>query len=319
MPRWLKSLLKGVGISIFLIGLMGGAALLTLRILVPPERIEVPSVIGQDIVKALLTLSKQNLSLKVIDRRPSSQIPKNIIISQSPSSGIKVCKGREIRVIISEGAEQVGVPLLLGKTLREAKIYLSREGLKLEKVSYVYNGASSEEILAQDPPHEVEISREKGVSVLISLGKREPQFYMLDFRGKKLEEAKALLEEIPLSVSKIREVPSLEKEGVIIAQSPAPGSKVNSKTSIELVVSVFCKKESLSPKVKLILSFVKIPESFREKQVKAVVIDTDGTRSINYGSKPPGQEVWIISKVIGKGRVEIYIEDKLVKVARIVE
>jgi len=318
LPRWLKSLLKGMGISIFLIGLMGAAAFLTLRILVPPERIEVPSVVGKGIIEALLILSKQNLALKVMDRRPSSQIPKNIIISQSPSPGVKVRKGREIRVIISEGAEQAGVPLLLGKKLREAKIYLSREGLKLEKVSYAYEEISSGEILAQDPPPGVEISREKGVNVLVSLGKREPQFYMLDFRGEKLEDAKALLEEIPLNVSKIREVSSLEKEGVIVAQSPAPGSKVSSETSIELLVSVFCKEESFSPKIKLILSSVRIPEGFTEKQIKVVVVDVEGVRTINYGGKLPGEKVWIVSKVVGKGRVEIYIEDELVKVVRIV-
>jgi len=314
----LKFLLKGAGVSIFLIGLMGGAAFLTLRILVPPERIEVPSIVGQDVTEALFTLSKQNLALKVIDKRPSSQVPKNIIISQSPPSGVNVRKDREIKVIISEGAEQAGVPLLVGKKLREAEIYLSGEGLKLGKVSYVYNETPSGEILAQDPSHKVEISREKGVNVLVSLGKREPQFYMLDFRGKKLEEAKTLLEEIPLNVSKIRESPSLEKEGLIIAQSPAPGSKVSSKTSIEFLVSAFCKEKSFFSKVKLILSSVRISEGFTEKQVRAVVVDAYGVRTINYGGKLPGQEVWIISKVVGKGRVEIYVEDELVKVVRIV-
>ncbi|MEA1964271.1 MAG: PASTA domain-containing protein [Candidatus Aerophobetes bacterium] len=315
----MKSLLKGVGISIFLIGLMVSAAFLTLRVLVPPEKIEIPSVVGKDIVEALLILSKQDLALKVIEKRSSSQIPKNIVISQSPSPEVKVRKGREIRVIISKGAEEIGVPLLLGKKLREAEIYLSREGLKLEKVSYASSKSSSGEILAQDPPPEVEISRERGVNVLVSLGKREPHFCMLDFREKKLEEAKALLEKIPLNVSKIREVSSLEREGVIIGQSPAPGSKVSSKTSIEILISAPRKKESLFPKIKLVLSAVRVPEGFKEKQMKAVIVDTEGVRTMNYGGKFPGEEVWIISKVMGKGRVEIYIENELAKVIRVVE
>ena len=82
MLRWLKSLLKAAGIFACLVGLSVGMVFLTLRILVPPQRIEVPSVVGKEVKKALALLGEQDLSLKLMGEKYSSQVPDGIIISQ---------------------------------------------------------------------------------------------------------------------------------------------------------------------------------------------------------------------------------------------
>jgi len=126
--RWLKSLLKAAGILAFLVGLSLGMVFLTLRILVPPQRIEVPSVVGREMMKALALLGEQDLSLKLMGEKYSSQVPEGIIISQFPAPGAKVHKDREIRVFVSGGARLVITPSLVGKRKREANIYLAQRG-----------------------------------------------------------------------------------------------------------------------------------------------------------------------------------------------
>jgi hypothetical protein len=93
---------------------------------------------------------------------------------------------------------------------------------------------------------------------------------------------------------------------------------VNEKTLIKLGVSTsYIKKESPSPEVKWVLTSVEIPLGLGKKKLKAVIADLDGTRTIDYGEKDPGEKVWITSRVRGKGEIRIYVEDRLVKLEKV--
>ena len=315
---WLKSLLKGALIVVCLWGLAIGMSILTLRILVPPEKIEVSSIVGKDIREAAILLGERDLGLKVIERRYSSEIPRDIIISQVPSPGTKVSKNRVVEVVVSEGSKIITIPSLVGKGLREAEIYLSQRGLKIRNVSYVYVDYPSGKVFSQDPPPLIQINREEGVSLLVSLGKRDPQFYLPDFKGRRLEEVKNFFEKLPLKIGKIKESPSEGKEGMVLSQFPPPGSKVDAKSSIELTVSTFYEeKNSISLESKLFLDFIRIPPGFVEKEVKVVVKDFKGVRTMSYGKRKPGEIVRIITEIRGEGEIKIYVGDKLVKIQRI--
>ena len=315
---WLKSLLKGALIIVCLWGLVIGMSIFTLRILVPAEKIEVPFIVGKDITEAAILLGERNLGLRVIEKRYSSRIPRTIIISQVPSPGIKVSENRAVEVVVSEGNKIITIPSLIGKGLREAEIYLSQRGLKIRNVSYVYVDYPSGKIFSQDPPPLIEINREEGVGLLVSLGKRDLQFYLPNFKGKKLEEVKNFFEKLPLKIGKIKESPSEEKEGIVLSQFPPPGSKVDAKSSIELTISTSYKKKNfISLESKLFLDFIRIPLGFVEKEVKVVIKDYKGVRTMSYGKRKPGEGVGIITEMRGEGEIKIYIGDKLVKMQRI--
>ena len=314
MLRWLKSLLRIIGIFLCLVGLSITMVFLTLRILVPTQRIEVPSIVGKEVKEALVILGEKDLALKSMGKKYSSQIPEGIIISQFPSPGTKVHKNREIKVFISGGTKLAVTPSLVGKKEREVRIYLAQRGLKVGKVSYVYAQASQEEVISQDPSPQTEVNVENGINILVSLGARNPQFYMPDFVGIKIEEVKTLFDKLSLRIGKIKESPSLGEEGVVISQFPSPGAIVDPGTPIELTVSTFYEeKRSLSPQIKWILTVVEVPPGLTEKKVKTIVVDSQGERVVDYGQKKPGEKVWIISRVTGKGKVEVYIDNKLVR------
>jgi len=318
LSQWLKSLLKITTIFICLVGVAIGIAFLTLRILIPPEKIEVPSIVGKSLREAVLLLSERDLSLKVVGKEYSSRIPQGIIISQVPPPGVRVNKNRRIEVVISEGTRVENTPLLVGKRLAEAKIYLSQQGLKLGNISYVYSSLPQGKIISQDPPSGTEIEREEGVNLLVSLGVKEPQFYMPDLIGEEVEKAKDLIERLSLKIGEVREFPFLGKKGIILSQSPSPGSLVTEKTLIKLGVSTsYIKKEPASPEVKWVLTSVEIPLGLGKKKLKAVIVDMDGTRTIDYGEKNPGERVWINSRVRGKGEIRIYVENRLVKLEKV--
>ena len=320
MLRWLKYLLRVLGIFICLVGVFLGVALLTLRILVPPQKIEVPSIAGKDAKEALILVSEQGLSLKVIGKRYEPQIPQGVIISQFPSPGTKVRRNREIKVFISEGTRTAVVPSLIGKKLREAKIYLSQRGLNFGNASYTYAIFPQDEIISQGPSPQTEINTEDGINVLVSLGRRNPGFYMPELMGRKIEEAKDIFEKLSLEIGKIKESPSSGEEGVILSQVPLPGTRVDCETSIELVVSTFYKEEqSFSPKARWITTLVEVPLGLTKKRVSVVIVDNQGRRTIDYGEREAGEKVRIVSKVVGRGEIRIYVDGELVKIEKVEE
>lgn len=142
---------------------------------------------------------------------------------------------------------------------------------------------------------------------------------MPNFVGKKVEEVKDLLEKLPLKIGKIKESPSLKEEGVILSQSPPPGSRIDSETPIGLLVSVVYREEkpSLSQVSKWILIPLRIPVGFVKRSVKVVVVDTQGKKILDYGRKNPGEEVWMGAVVVGKGKARSYLDNALIRVDKV--
>jgi len=315
---WLKSLLKIAGIFFLLLGITIGVSLVTLRLLIPPEKVKVPCVVGKDLKEAALLLGERGLALRIVDRKYSSEIPEGIIISQIPSPEVRVRKDRGIEVIISEGEKLMSIPSLVGKKLTEAKIYLSQRGLKLANITYIYADHPRGEVLSQDPPPQVEMNREEGISLLLSLGLREEQYYMPEFTGTKIKRVRDLIENMPLKIGRIKEVPSWKEEGIVLSQFPVPGSMVNEKTLVELEISTSYKSERpVVQKEKWILIPIDISLGLAPRKVEVVTVDSEGTKTVDYGKREPGVRIWISSKVVGKGEVRIYVEGKLVEVERV--
>jgi serine/threonine-protein kinase len=310
--------LRAIGIFVSLVGLSIGIGFLTLRILVPSKTIEVPSVAGKEVREAAIILSERDLALKIVGQEYSHQVPGGVIISQFPSPGTRVHTNRDIEVVVSEGRKVLSAPSLVGKKVREAKVHLSQRGLKFRDLSYVWAELPRGVIIAQDPPPQANINPREGISILVSLGKRNLHFYMPNFVGKKVGEVKDFLEKLPLKIGKIKESPSSSEGGVILSQSPLPGSRIDSETPIDLLVSaIYREKEpSLSPISKWILIPVRIPAGWVKRTVKVVVIDTQGEKVFDYGQKNPGEEVWIGAVVVGKGEIRCYLDEALIRVNR---
>ncbi|GAI87980.1 unnamed protein product, partial [marine sediment metagenome] len=289
-------------------------------ILVPSEKIEVPSIVGKDIKEAAFILSDENLGLKVVGRKFSSQIPEDVIISQVPPPEAKVHRDRAIEVVISEGRRVVVIPSLVGKKVREANLDLSG-GSGIDTISYLHSLEAEGEIMAQDPPAGSSSTRKEGLDILVSLGPRRPQFYMPDLTGKILGKGTNPLDKLVLDIGKIKEVPFAGEEGIILSQFPLPGSQVDAGALVEFTVSTsFYQEEELSPvATKLIATSVTVPWGITSKEVKFEIKDVQGTRTVSYGLRDPGEKVWLISEVTGTGEMRIYVGGKLVSIRRVKE
>ena len=315
MLRWVKRVVETL--SLFFI--FGGVFLLTLFvtlwILVPPERVLVPEVVGKEVIKALEIANQAGLLLKIKGKEYSPKIPRGIVISQVPRPGVKVRKGRAIEVVVSKGLKVIEAPKLEGKTLREAEIVLSQEGIE-KTISYTYGSWEKERVISQTPPPGFPLNREEGVEILVSLGRRKREFLLPSFVGKKLEQVKEIFETSPLRLGKIKEIPTRGgEEGRVVAQEPPPGSRIKEGEPVNLFVGIPLKEKPSSPKERWILSRVDVPPPGGEVRVK--IKDREGEREERWGKVEGGKTFWVSSLVKGKGEIRIFVGEKLIKIKKI--
>lgn len=97
------------------------------------DKPRVPDLKEIDLQLAKDILSRYNLQLGNVQYAYDDTIPKNCIISQSPSRDEKVDENTKVDVVVSKGVEikYSTVPSLNGKTIEQAKILLANSNLKL--------------------------------------------------------------------------------------------------------------------------------------------------------------------------------------------
>lgn len=214
-------------------------ALVSYQITVSGERVNVPDLIGKTVEEAKEILSEKKLTLVQSGVRLHERWAEGKIISQDPSSDSKVKINHQIKVMLSAGKEKVAVPDLVGEKLQKIHSILKEVSLKRGKISQVHSSRyPAGEIIAQHPSALEEVGKNTRVSLLVSQGEREKTYLMPDLIGKKADHVIVRLKEMDFSVGNLRYsyYPGLES-GIIINQSPSPGSQIQKQSLITLEVS----------------------------------------------------------------------------------
>lgn len=237
----MKGFLKGLAIFIALAGVGIASSAAVVLLLLRQEEVRMPDLRGRDIVTVIELVTQQGLQLKVDRREPHPDIPRDMVISQSPEPGSGIKKGRQVRVIISQGPSEMLAPKLVGEHFRKADMMIRQAGFSPGEVSR----AASEQIerdavIAQDPPVGSPLERGGTITVLVSAGKKARPLVMPRLAGKKAEAAVRIVERMGLQHRLIsRPTPSGVPAGgrIVMGQKPAAGNPVGADALVELVVS----------------------------------------------------------------------------------
>ena len=89
----------------------------------------VPSLQGVTVTDAISLLQSRGLTLAVLERAVSTDVPADTIISQSPEAGADCQQGDIVQVVVSGGCSYV--PGLLELTVSEARVQTENAGLTL--------------------------------------------------------------------------------------------------------------------------------------------------------------------------------------------
>ncbi|MBQ9890247.1 MAG: Stk1 family PASTA domain-containing Ser/Thr kinase [Firmicutes bacterium] len=199
-----------------------------------------PYIIGMVYADAVEYLKQYGLGAEIENQLVSKE-PVGTIISQIPEEGTTVKVGHIIKVNVSRGDSEDGVPTLAGKTQEDAQHTLEGLGFVLGEVSGAYSSTVERgRIISQEPAAGAKLEKGGKVDIVISLGPDESSELIVVPRltGKTLEDAQKAIEEAGLVLEKTTEQESSSVDkGYIISQSIAAGSQVEKETKISLVVS----------------------------------------------------------------------------------
>jgi serine/threonine-protein kinase len=215
------------------------SAILTFQITLKGEMVTLPNLIGKTLEEAKSDIEKKKIHLVQSGVRLHQRYERGKIIFQDPPANTKIKINTEARVVLSAGKEKVIVPDLLGKNLQTIRPILEDAGLRGGKISHVHTPKyAAGKIIGQYPLPAEEVGRDTPVSLLVSQGQHEIRYLMPDLIGKKATSSITQLEGMDFNVSDIRYryYRGLDS-GVIINQSPAPGSKIQKRNRITLEVS----------------------------------------------------------------------------------
>jgi len=307
-----------------------------------PPSVVLPNLVGKTAKEAERALKGSGLVLEFSpDSRPEA--PAGVIVEQDPPPGTRLKPGRRVRLVYNQ-PELRQVPALAGKTRAEAEALLSELGYRVAPPAEVYDDTPADRVLASDPPAGTPLAAGEAVRLLVSRGPIPERTLVPDLEGTDPEEAQALLELAGLALGREETLPSPLPEGTLLAQSPKPGTVI--ETGAPVVTA-----RAVAPEVQIPTAFptaqgapealpeptptpapspalnpspaplaageyrvpldVRLPPDLEGRQVRLVVEDQDGRRVLYEG---PTQKGWRLQgevTVRGEARFKLYVGDYL--------
>jgi beta-lactam-binding protein with PASTA domain len=232
------------------------SAVVTMHFAIHGAEVSVPDFKDLTVAEATSKAASLGLNVGVENHFYSVDIPIGRIVNQFPAPGAVVRREWNVRVTESLGPQRVAIPSLTGSDQRLASIEIRRDGLELGQGAelpdaYVDPGV----VIAQNPrPNAAGVER-PSVSLLVAAPPVDASggFVMPDFNGQMFSSAALAITRAGLQLAPMKEqavtVPEVEGVtsttpppppvpiGTVIAQSPAPGHRVDASMPIQLTVA----------------------------------------------------------------------------------
>ena len=212
-------------------------ALISMRVALRAQVVEVPNLVGATVENATLTLNDLGLALRIDpNKRPDERVGAGGIVQQDPLPGVTARRQRSIRVWISSGPRATTVPGLVGQNERTARMRVDEEGLEVATVSEFRSpDYPADAVVAQDPAPS---SRAPSVSMLLNRGEQATTYVMPDLIGTNGERAAESLRTRGFRVTIVGSQPYQGvPPGTVVRQQPPGGFRVGPADGISLEVS----------------------------------------------------------------------------------
>ena len=274
------------------------------------DKTTVPYVTGYSSAEAVEMLEQADLVAEITYRN-SSDVAKDIVISQNPTDGQEISKGRTVTLVVSAGEEAQEMPTLIGSTERIATLKLTAMGLE-PNITEKYSEEFPEgEVIDQYPVAGDSISADTVVELVVSKGKEPEDIPMPNLLGKSLEEAYEILREYDIKVTEVLSASSnVYGKDLICDQSVAPG--VTTQTGSEITLTLSTGKDTSSSTGSSLTYTFFVPilpdDKEAEREVIMTLTDTTGTKVVFNDMVPSGTLLEVPITVYAPGELEITVD-----------
>lgn len=224
------------------------AAITTMHFAIHGAEVQVPALKGMTVVDARRETAGLGLSLDVDNRYYSGDVAAGHILTQSPAAGTVVRREWRVRVSESLGPQKVDVPDTVGMQDRVAALQLRRAGLEVGMSARIPLENSNEgRVMAQDPPAHAQDIEQPSINLLVAAADDNAAdgYVMPDFTGVPIVTAQMELTKVGIKTATPNYAEGTIQmagnaailPGMIVAQSPPAGARVDQSTVVKLTVA----------------------------------------------------------------------------------
>ena len=317
-------------------GVWGGWRAFSGYVAVP--EVTVPRFVGRPLPVAQQVASAEGLSLFVVDRVYSTTAAADTVISQDQPAGKIVKRGRSIGVVLSLGPEMVTVPDVQRRTLIEARLMIEQARLSIGELREMFDEeVKGGFVITQNPQPGARVQRGRPLNLVISKGPAIVE--MPPLVGRPLQEARRVLEELGITVREVRTTPTADLDpGIVVAQSPEPGTRIRPQDRVTVTVTVRPGEERTPPPTPIVTAQPQqppspgddratrdekvtrvdlvVPAAEAMQEVKIVVIDERGVRTVFQKTLAPGSRLSEMIRSRGYTIIQVYIGNRLIQEIR---
>jgi len=202
-----------------------------------PAAVLVPDVAGE--ARAVASAQLRAAGFRVTERHQSSDtVGSDHVISTSPPGATNAPQGSRVIVTISTGRGEIAVPPLVGKRVADARATLQAAGLGVDTVDQASDTEPPGTVIAQTPDPGVRAAR--GTSVTLTVAKKPDLVAVSAVVGLGQDAADAELAREGLKVNhKMRSISDPTRDGTVVAQNPAAGTKARRGSTVTLTIGTF--------------------------------------------------------------------------------
>ena len=197
------------------------------------EPVGVPNVVGLQEERAVRLIENAELEPNV-ERQPSNDVGRGIVISQNPDAGVRIQKGDQVTIVVSSGPRQVEVPGVVGMNVDRAIQELDDASLDWRTVE-VFSEAPVNQVVRQNPQAGQTVDEGTRVTLRVSQGVETAVVpdVLRQSEGSARQELQAEGFEV-----QVNEAPSDDvEEGLVSAQDPSPGVEAPVGSTVTITVS----------------------------------------------------------------------------------
>ncbi len=208
-----------------------------LRFISHTEVVPVPSVVGLHMHDAIKMLSANRLNVRILAEKEDADVPKGIIISQTPHAGKVVKPHQSIFLVITRKPPMPKAPSFFGLSRRQAMVKARQIGIQVK--TYQIDSLQPEgTIIAQNRQTGEELADKS--MILYYSGGTTPMRIIPSLRGRTVEEVRIFFK--PYGISVVARHLDMDTEHIcssciIIDQRPLAGMLVNLKKGFSVQVT----------------------------------------------------------------------------------
>jgi eukaryotic-like serine/threonine-protein kinase len=201
-----------------------------------PKKTQVPSIVGEQLDKALSDLRDASLRWKVV--QVNDDQPNGEVVSQRPTAGASVPENTRVTVNVSKGPRPVAVPNVIGSSFETASNVLQGKGFAVARGADVDSNDPRGTVVDQTPGPGT--FQAPGTTITLRVSKGPTTSTVPTVTSLSQSDAQTQLEASGFKVKIVTQpVNDPNQDGIVQTQDPAGGAQAPAGSKVTIAVGKF--------------------------------------------------------------------------------